>query len=623
MNIRSALAAPNWTDILATTAVERNGATTQIGSWVRMEYVMNATANGKRDGNTSVYLSITRAEYNRLALFSIKNMILIERQKKTTETITDDEFVEWRQAIEDSALDYADVVAEQAKQNAITQTKDEINIGAYAKTTYVNDKVTDLSSQISVQAGRITSEVTARETGDADLSTKIDQTASSISLKVAEKMSELGITSLNYAYGTGTKAKIISLGNISNQSVRVYDVTGLTGGDKISVSFKIRIKDIIFDTENNTRTARIFPQLSAEYGYIPLGITITADTFADAVADSEGYLNARFSSEGIIIPTTVPAGKESVGYIYMRLDFIDSAVDTEGNDIGVIEISELKIEKGDECTAWTSRTQDMYEALLDTGIDIENRKIVATADSFVIQNNLGQVTASVDENGNLATGTVLCWNPDPNTKEATPYLTTLNRNGNGYMEWYYPLPTRNVNDNVSIQFGWEECIDETTGEDTSSVLRFYKKDGSIAWKGGDFIEFLKNMTTETVTTITPKSFHYIGAMTLADAKNKVQNILSLSANATLYLKTVQVDGKITESYYCTDSSGKNKANGGAYTLPGTPQLGLVIEGSSTTSYRRTLYSPNNGIMQLDFVEWSTSYKDRDDSIIDGGALPNQ
>lgn len=649
VNIRSALAAPNWTDILATTAVERNGATTQIGSWVRMEYVMNATANGKRDGNTSVYLSLTRAEYNRLALFSIKNMILIERQKKTTETITDDEFVEWRQAIEDSALDYADVVAEQAKQNAITQTKDEINIGAYAKTTYVDDKVTDLSSQINVQAGRITSEVTARETGDADLSTKIDQTASSISLKVAEKMSELGITSLNYAYGTGKPVVLEAMNNYYNQTNMLYSVAALKAGDKVVISFIIRLKNIIFD--NNTAFADtvnnpngnapfISLQLDKTYGWAAWGIRITEDyivntvfegkynSFDEIPLDEEGYITFRHKAE---IPCTIPQyvydtdteiTPDIVGWVYMRLDYIDSEVDTDGNEIGVIEISELKIEKGDECTAWTSRTQDMYEALLDTGIDIENKRIVATADSFVVQNNLGQVTASVDEDGNLATGTVLCWNKDEATKNATPYLVTLNRNGNGYLEWYYPLPEKNASDNISIQFGWEECIDET-GQDTSSIFRFFKKDGTLAWKGGDFTEFLMNMKTETVTTITPKSFHYIGAMTLADAKNKVQNILSLSANATLYLKTVQVDGKITESYYCTDSSGNNKANGGAYTLPGTPQLGLVIEGSSTTSYRRTLYSPNNGIMQLDFVEWSTSYKDRDDSIIDGGALPNQ
>ena len=407
------------------------------------------------------------------------------------------------------------------------------------------------------------------------------------------------------------------------------------------MSCLLLVKNIIFDTDSataNNRTSAIYLQFNEKFGYIGLGIRITADTFKDAdgnqvTPDDEGYLNVRIKREGLALPMyqyvngganpEYPITPDVVSSIFTRLDFIDSAVDTEGNDIGSILIEELKIEKGDECTAWTSRTQDMEKSLQATGIDIENRKIVATADSFVIQNNLGQVTASVDENGNLATGTVLCWNPDPNTKEATPYLTTLNRNGNGYMEWYYPLPTRNVNDNVSIQFGWEECIDETTGEDTSSVLRFYKKDGSIAWKGGDFIEFLKNMKTETVTTITPKSFHYIGNMTLDKAKALVQHSLSLSANATLYLKTVQVDGVIQESYYCTDSSGKNKANGGAYTLPGTPQLGLAIEGSSATPYRRTLYSPNNGIMQLAFVEWSTSYKDRDDIIIDSPSLPNQ
>lgn len=43
-------------------------------------------------------------------------------------------------------------------------------------------------------------------------------------------------------------------------------------------------------------------------------------------------------------------------------------------------------------------------ALLATGIDIENRKITVTSDQFVIQNNDGEVTASVDDDGVLKVG---------------------------------------------------------------------------------------------------------------------------------------------------------------------------------------------------------------------------
>ncbi|MBR6638745.1 MAG: hypothetical protein IKL35_00100, partial [Muribaculaceae bacterium] len=530
----TAFASRSYTDVLSYNANERNNQKTQIGSWVKMEYVITANASGTKDDATSIYISIAKVDYNKFQYFYIRNLQMLERTADSSTAVSDDEFLPWRPALED-ANNYADLVAEQAKETAIIQTKEDINIGAYAKTTDVDGMIKDAKAEIKFTTDSISQSVSDLETDVngqiSGLESEIKQTADSISLKVKE----LGITSLNYAYGTGTSAKITSLGNINNQTVQLYEVTGLSGGEKISVSCLLRVKNIIFDTDSataNNRTSAIYLQFNEKFGYIGLGIRITADTFKDAdgnqvTPDDEGYLNVRIKREGLALPMyqyvngganpEYPITPDVVSSIFTRLDFIDSAVDTEGNDIGSILIEELKIEKGDECTAWTSRTQDMEKSLQATGIDIENRKIVATADSFVIQNNLGQVTASVDENGNLATGTVLCWNPDPNTKEATPYLTTLNRNGNGYMEWYYPLPTRNVNDNVSIQFGWEECIDETTGEDTSSVLRFYKKDGSIAWKGGDFIEFLKNMKTETVTTITPKSFHYIGNMTLDKA----------------------------------------------------------------------------------------------------------
>lgn len=593
-------------------------------AWTRLAFTFTAISTGSAEGAQQIRLIVPQDKLGQLGFVSFRNLKLEEGDVATAYTAAPEDYVD------------GEITAVRETVSAIEQTSDEIKTRVEEVNTSLTGRITANTSSITQNADSITSEVAARESGDKELRTMINQTADSISLKV----SELGIKKLNYAYGTGKAVEITSFQNRDNQTARLYEVTGLSGGEKISVSCLLRVKNIIFDTDSataNNRTSAIYLQFNEKFGYKGLGITITADTFKDAdgnqvTPDDEGYINVRIKREGLVLPmyqwvngganSEYPITPDVVSVISTRLDFIDSETDDEGNDIGSILIEEMMIERGGECTAWTYRTQDMEKSLQATGVDIENKRIVATADKFIIQNNLGQITASVDEDGNLATGTVLCWNKDEATKNATPYLVTLNRDGNGYLEWYYPLPEKNASDNISIQFGWEECIDET-GQDTSSIFRFFKKDGTLAWKGGDFTEFLMNMKTETVTTITPKSFHYIGAMTLADAKNKVQNILSLSANATLYLKTVQVDGKITESYYCTDSSGKNKANGGAYTLPGTPLLGLIIEGSSTTSYRRTLYSPNNGIMQLDFVEWSTSYKDIDDSIIDSPSLPNQ
>lgn len=68
-----------------------------------------------------------------------------------------------------------------------------------------------------------------------------------------------------------------------------------------------------------------------------------------------------------------------------------------------IEIARPKLEVGATMTEWTEKRADMVDkhALFATGIDIKNRKIFATADNFVVQNNRGKPTFSVDGNGNI------------------------------------------------------------------------------------------------------------------------------------------------------------------------------------------------------------------------------
>ena len=68
-----------------------------------------------------------------------------------------------------------------------------------------------------------------------------------------------------------------------------------------------------------------------------------------------------------------------------------------------IEIARPKLEVGATMTEWTEKRADMVDkqALYATGIDIKNRKIIATADNFVVQNNRGTPTFSVDVNGNI------------------------------------------------------------------------------------------------------------------------------------------------------------------------------------------------------------------------------
>jgi hypothetical protein len=73
-----------------------------------------------------------------------------------------------------------------------------------------------------------------------------------------------------------------------------------------------------------------------------------------------------------------------------------------------VSIAQPKLEVGATMTEWTTKRADMVDkqALLATGIDIENKLVTITADKFKVQNNSGDQTALVDETGKLTTSLI-------------------------------------------------------------------------------------------------------------------------------------------------------------------------------------------------------------------------
>jgi hypothetical protein len=68
---------------------------------------------------------------------------------------------------------------------------------------------------------------------------------------------------------------------------------------------------------------------------------------------------------------------------------------------GSVSIAGVKFEKYGLATDGLSKS-DLYA----TGIDIQRHKIIATSDNFYLQNNSGQLSAAVDESGNLSAGSL-------------------------------------------------------------------------------------------------------------------------------------------------------------------------------------------------------------------------
>lgn len=84
------------------------------------------------------------------------------------------------------------------------------------------------------------------------------------------------------------------------------------------------------------------------------------------------------------------------------LNFCCLADDEEGAQCE-LWLCHPKLEEGNTATPWCAY-DGTVEALLATGLDIKNRKITATTDNFVVQNNKGERTFMVDEKGRINNG---------------------------------------------------------------------------------------------------------------------------------------------------------------------------------------------------------------------------
>ena len=74
---------------------------------------------------------------------------------------------------------------------------------------------------------------------------------------------------------------------------------------------------------------------------------------------------------------------------------------------GEVWFAEPQLEIGEVATPWTPNVYDTDDNLQATALELANRKIIATADNFVVRNNEGVETAAVDKDGNLTAGSLV------------------------------------------------------------------------------------------------------------------------------------------------------------------------------------------------------------------------
>lgn len=539
------------------------------GEWVSFTLTFTAIATGATaDGDHYARFSPQAADKGALSSIAFRNLKLEEGDVATAWTAAPEDYVD------------GEIAEVQTSISEVVQTVDRIFTRVEQVNTTLDGKINSNTSQITQNANAISTEVSARKSGDATLQSSINQTASSISLR----LSQMSLSNINRAIGTENAIKITSdFGNTENKAKRAYDVSGIAKGDRLTITLTMRLKGIVF-----ADNSYISIQMSDVYGYRGFPGNITKETIDALTPDDDGYCTLRYQSTTTQITSEVTP--DMVGYVRLRLDYIDADATA---DESVIEVSQLKIELGDTATAWTARTGDMDEALADTGIDISHKQIKATADNFKILNNTGAVTMEVDADGNLTSNAVLVRNTDPTTAEATPYLTTINL-ATGYLNTYYPLATNNGNNNLALQIGWDEG--------TESVFRFYNKEGVMAWKAGSQASLI-DTTQSSQVVISPIDMYKCASTNQESASAEIKTTKSLTATR-LYQKVEQSGGTTTTKYY-TDVN-CTKAVTGYLTDAGLPAIFATNQITGTT-YTRQLLAVTNGVASMPLiVKWTSN-----------------
>ena len=157
-------------------------------------------------------------------------------------------------------------------------------------------------------------------------------------------------------------------------------------------------------------------------------------------------------------------------------DVKDTLVPVQLSAGGEVWVAGVKLEKSYRATEYTERTLTAGQ-LLPVGIDIEAKRIIATADNFVIRNRQGETTTAITADGQLTAG----------------ILATMNR-GEGYVKAQDGLmEVFNGKGQLNIQFG----LDPNSG---MMVLSYYDNLGNLLYNLGPGGLENKGLQTASVST---------------------------------------------------------------------------------------------------------------------------
>lgn len=300
----------------------------------------------------------------------------------------------------------------------------------------LNGKVSKLEQTDSSLTSRITS-------AEGKVST-IEQKVSSISLKVdgIEPVNLFRDGSFESGYNTfrtsGSGKDDVEVGISANGKVGKNAMMVKWPGKRTLVYIEQDIR--VVENSKYTLALWVYANKETSTGHDLVITAYNKNGSSLSISDSTVNLNVPKTSWTRFVHTfTVPTGTEYVNFYIRGTSSVDA--DTLVYYDGVML---LKGDYLDNIPSYFIPNDSVNgDTLLSTGIDIENKKVIVTSDQFVIQNNDGEVTASVNEDGVLSVGS----GEFSGFIRTIPRIITKNTGDNGDVEFkdnYYQISLSNL-----------------------------------------------------------------------------------------------------------------------------------------------------------------------------------
>ena len=300
----------------------------------------------------------------------------------------------------------------------------------------LNGKVSKLEQTDSSLTSRITS-------AEGKVST-IEQKVSSISLKVdgIEPVNLFRDGSFESGYNTfrtsGSGKDDVEVGISANGKVGKNAMMVKWPGKRTLVYIEQDIR--VVENSKYTLALWVYANKETSTGHDLVITAYNKNGSSLSISDSTVNLNVPKTSWTRFVHTfTVPTGTEYVNFYIRGTSSVDA--DTLVYYDGVML---LKGDYLDNIPSYFIPNDSVSgDTLLSTGIDIENKKVIVTSDQFVIQNNDGEVTASVNEDGVLSVGS----GEFSGFIRTIPRIITKNTGDNGDVEFkdnYYQISLSNL-----------------------------------------------------------------------------------------------------------------------------------------------------------------------------------